>query len=74
MSKQISMTIDRNKAIQLGIQKGSGGGGTNNYDMLLNRPSINGVVLTGNKTSSEIKVQDPIGDITPQDIDNLIFG
>ena len=29
---------------------GSGGSGTTNYNALLNKPSINGVTLTGNKS------------------------
>ena len=33
---------------------GGGTGGTNNYNLLTNKPSINGVELTGNKTSEEL--------------------
>lgn len=44
------------------------------YLDLINKPQINGVTLVGNKTSAEIHVQDPIGDISNQDIDNMIFG
>ena len=33
---------------------GSGGSGTNNYNALLNKPSINGVTLTGNKTLTQL--------------------
>ena len=32
------------------------GGGTNNYTSLYNKPSINGVVLTGNKTTSDLHI------------------
>ena len=35
---------------------GSGGSGTNNYNALLNKPSINGVTLTGNKTLADLKL------------------
>ena len=35
---------------------GSGGNGTNNYNALLNKPSINGVTLTGNKTLADLKL------------------
>ena len=36
---------------------GSGGsGGTTNYNALLNKPSINGVTLTGNKTLADLKL------------------
>lgn len=37
------------------IPSGGGGeGGTDNYNDLLNKPQINGVVLTGNKTSDDL--------------------
>lgn len=35
---------------------GGGSGGTSNYDQLSNRPKINGVTLTGNKTSADLEV------------------
>lgn len=47
---------------------------TTNYNDLINKPQINGVTLVGNKTSAEIHVQDPIGDVTSQDIDAIIYG
>lgn len=36
---------------------GSGGGGTGNYNELINKPSINSIVLTGNKTASDLGLQ-----------------
>lgn len=33
-----------------------GGGGTSNYNQLTNQPSINGVTLQGNKTSSDLHI------------------
>lgn len=44
------------------------------YEALSNKPSINGVVLVGNKTSEDIHVQHEMNEITNQDIDNIIFG
>ena len=41
----------------IALYGGSGGGsgsGTNNYNALLNKPSINGVTLTGNKTLKQL--------------------
>ena len=35
---------------------GSGGSGTTNYNALLNKPSINGVDLVGNKTLIDLKL------------------
>ena len=33
---------------------GSGSGGTTDYNALTNKPSINGITLTGNKTSVDL--------------------
>ena len=38
----------------IALYGGSGGSGTTNYNALLNKPSINGVVLTGNKTLKQL--------------------
>ena len=38
----------------IALYGGSGGSGTNNYNALLNKPSINGVTLTGNKTLTQL--------------------
>lgn len=35
---------------------GGGGGGTSNYLALTNKPSINGITLNGNKTTSELSI------------------
>lgn len=40
----------------IALYGGSGGSGTNNYNVLLNKPSINGVTLTGNKTLVDLKL------------------
>lgn len=37
-----------------------GGGGTGDYDDLINQPQVNGTTLTGNKTSADLGVQDRI--------------
>ena len=34
-----------------------GGGGTSNYNDLSNKPSINGVTLSGNKTSEDLNIK-----------------
>lgn len=36
-----------------------GGGGTSDYSLLLNKPSINGVELSGNKTTSDLGITIP---------------
>lgn len=40
------------------IGDGGGSGGTTNYSELSNKPQINNVELSGNKTSSDLKLQD----------------
>ena len=49
----------------------SGSGGSNDYNVLSNKPKINDVVLQGNKTSSQLGLQDTIVDITNSEINNL---
>lgn len=39
---------------------GGGGGGTDNYNDLINRPKINNNTLSGNKTSSQLGLQDAL--------------
>lgn len=52
-------TLDGNE-INLGhVVGGDGGGGTTDYNLLLNKPSINGVPLIGNKTTDELKIKAP---------------
>ena len=47
-----------NKIVENG--GGGGGGGTSDYDQLSNRPQINNNTLTGNKTSSDLGLQDAL--------------
>lgn len=50
---------------------GGGGGGTSDYDQLSNRPSINGVTLTGNKTAAQLGLgtySKPSGGIPASDL------
>lgn len=43
------------------------------YTRLKNKPSINGVELVGDRSSSEIHVQHEMDRITEQMIDNIIY-
>ena len=43
-------------SIATAISQGGGGGGTSNYNDLSNKPSINSVTLSGNKTSTELSL------------------
>lgn len=56
-------TMQRNdeqkEVFNFGTEEGEqGGGGTSNYNELTNRPSINGNLLTGNKTSQQLGIVD----------------
>ena len=51
---------------------GGGGGGTSDYSQLTNKPSINGVTLSGNKTSSDLHIGATITDVSSDIIDSSI--
>lgn len=51
-----------------------GGSGSNDYETLSNQPKINAVTLLGDKTSDDLGLQDAMDEITPQEIDKIIFG
>lgn len=42
--------------LQPNVPGSEGGTGTNDYQSLINKPSINGVLLFGNKTNQELKI------------------
>lgn len=52
-SKMEELLKELNDTIKEG---GGGGGGTSNYNQLSNKPSINGVTLSGNKTSADLGI------------------
>lgn len=53
-------TINGNSLLGSGnISISSGGSGTSDYDSLSNRPQVNGVTLTGNKTTSQLGISIP---------------
>lgn len=64
----VSITKDIEGAVSIGTKFYESG--TTDYNRLINKPSIEGHTLQGDSTLPEIGV----GTITPQDIDNLIFG
>ena len=53
-------------------QHGGGGGGTSDYTDLTNKPKINGVTLTGNKSLSDIGAADSDDVYTKQQVDDAI--
>lgn len=48
--------------------------GTYDYNELFNHPHINGVEVIGEKTGTDYKLQNKMNEITPQEIDDIIFG
>lgn len=76
MGQKIEMYVNKNKDIKLEINRSgsSGGTGTNNYNALINKPRINGVILEGDKLDTQLNLQHIMDEITEQDIDNIIFG
>ena len=51
------MAVDQiARMMALDAAQQGGGGGTSNYNQLTNKPSINGVTLTGNKTTSDLGI------------------
>lgn len=53
-----SQIADLRSRIESG--EGGGGGGTSDYSQLSNKPSINGVTLSGNQTSADLNLQPTI--------------
>ena len=73
----IDIEIDNESSIDTDIQTSDGEidtdieitmGGTNDYNDLMNKPSIEGVELVGDKTLEELGVEA----LTPQEIDELL--
>ena len=64
-----------NRYVDLPTIAGGGGGGTDNYNELLNKPQINGTTLSGNKTSSDLglatSAQGALADTALQPGDNI---
>ena len=73
----IDIEINTDSSIDTDIQTSDGeidtdielsAGGTNDYNDLINKPSIEGVELVGDKTLEELGVEA----LTPQEIDAII--
>ena len=52
----------------------SEGGGTTDYMFLANKPKINSVELIGDKSGSDLNLQDKMDRVTEHDIDIMMFG
>lgn len=51
-------TLNGNQIVIGNVGTGGGGGGTMDYTLLLNKPSINGIPLQGNLTTEQLGVKD----------------
>jgi len=51
---------------------GGGGGGTSDYNALSNRPKINGVTLTGDRSADDLELMDEGSELTPAQMSSLI--
>ena len=60
LSISLSQALGVNSSSSYSGSSGGGGGGTDDYTELTNKPQINNVTLTGNKTSSQIGVADAV--------------
>ena len=60
LSISLSQALGINNSSSYSGSGGGGGGGTTDYTDLDNKPQINNVTLTGNKTSSQIGVADAV--------------
>ena len=47
---------------------------SDNYEDLYNKPQINDITLIGNKTSTQLKLQHEMQELSGSDIDDVIYG
>ena len=65
-SPKMLFTLNMQTAANIdSIELGGGGSGTTNYNELDNKPQINSVTLSGNKSSSDLGLQDAISSEDP---------
>lgn len=67
-SRMEELLLELKAVIEAG---GGGGGGTTNYNLLQNRPKINNVTLSGDKSSSDLKLVSEDDSLTAQQIAEL---
>ena len=60
--------------IDLPYQYGGGGEGTSDYSSLINLPKINRITLIGNKSSSDLGLQEEMETLSEADIDYILYG
>ena len=78
----IEMKIGKTNEVNMNIQKtsnidfnlGNRCCSVPSYNVLPDKPQINGVTLQGNKLDSDLYLQHEMDEITFQEIDNIIYG
>lgn len=69
----LSGVLNQNNNLN-GTLTNTAGQGTRNYNRLTNKPTLNSVVIEGDKISSDYKLQEEMEIVTDQNIDDIIFG
>lgn len=64
------LTIDDDVSASMGVGTVIMRDGTNDFNDLINKPSIENITLEGNKTFKQLGLEE----ITPQEIDEMLFG
>ena len=63
----VEVRVDSDSPVELRtVEFVSGGGSTGNYNELSHKPSINGVELSGNKTTDELGLSAPVTSVNGQ--------
>lgn len=82
LKKDVLLTDDlevNKKTLEIEVTTSSGTSGAKlpiNYENdkhIINRPQINDVELVGNKTSSQLKLQDHMDAMTVQEIEKILY-
>lgn len=66
----LDMDLYSETSIPMEVDREGGGSGTSDYNALTNKPRIEGVTLKGDKSFKQLGLEP----MTPQDIDNILFG
>lgn len=59
MTQKIMMVVEQPRPVVMQTTEFVRGGGSSDYDALINKPAINGVTLEGDKTASELALATP---------------
>lgn len=64
--------VEKIEKEMVSIEEGSSTGGTNNYNNLTNKPSINNIVLEGNKASKDLNLQETMTALTNLELEEIL--